>query len=85
MKKKNEMDFSPILHEQIHEIVERRIKENNSNETRKTLDRLMKSGYGRHDSIHMIGVVVIEEISRTMKLNEKFDEDRFIKNLRKLK
>ena len=85
MKKKNDMDFSPILHDQIHDIVEKQIKENNPKETSKTLDRLIKSGCDRHDTIHMIGTVVIEEIFRIMKFNEEFNEDRFVKNLHKLK
>jgi hypothetical protein len=85
MKKKNDLDFSPVLHEQIHDIVEKQIEENNPKETRKTLDRLINSGYDRHDAIHMIGTVVVEEIYQTMKFNETFNGDRFVKNLQKLK
>ncbi len=85
MKKKNDTDFNPVLHEQIHDIVENQIKDNDSKETRKTMDRLIKSGYDRHDAIHMIGGAVVNEIYKIMKFKEKFNEERFVKNLRKVK
>ena len=78
-------EFSPVLHEQIHQVVEQQIKENNPKETKETLERLMRSGYNRNEAIHKIGTVVVEELFDTLKSKEKFDRKRFVDRLHRLK
>ncbi len=80
-----EMDSNPVLHEQIHKVVEDQIKMNNPKETRETLDRLMSLGHKRHDAIHKIGTVVVKEIFDVEKNNEPFNEARYAKGLSELK
>ncbi len=77
--------FSPVLHEQIHQVVEQQIKENNPKETKETLERLMRLGYDRHEAIHKIGTVVVEELFDTLKSKERFDRKRFVDRLHGLK
>lgn len=78
-------EFNSILHEQIHEVVERQIRENEPKETKETLDKLMILGYSRHEAIHKIGAVVVEEIFDVLSSKEKFDKKRFINKLQRLK
>lgn len=78
-------EFNPILHEQIHEIVERQIRENEPKETKETLDRLMRLGYSRHEAVHKIGAVVVEDIFDVLSSKEKFNKKRFINKLQRLK
>jgi hypothetical protein len=76
---------NPVLHEQFHQIVEQQIRENNPRETKETLDRLIILGYSRHEAIHKIGAVVVEELFDVLKSREKFDRERFIDRLSRLK
>jgi methanogenic corrinoid protein MtbC1 len=76
-----EEDSSPILHEVIHEVVENQIRDGDPKETKETLERLMDQGYSRHEAIHKIGTVVVEEIYTVLKRKEKFNEERYVKKL----
>ena len=82
MKKKR---FNPVLHKLFHQIVEQQLKENDPKETKETLDRLIILGYNRHEAIHKIGAVVVEELFDVLKSKEKFDRERFIDRLNRLK
>jgi len=64
---------NPVLHEQFHQIVEQQIRENYPRETKETLDRLIRLGHSRHEAIHKIGAVVVEELFGVLKSKEKFD------------
>ncbi len=44
MKEKIDGEWSPVLHDEIIGIVERQISENNPEETKETLERLIKLG-----------------------------------------
>jgi len=67
MKKKKDLGYNPQLHKMIHEVVENQIREGNPKETKETLDRLMNLGYSRHDAIHKIGAIVIDDIHNVLK------------------
>lgn len=83
--KRNQSEVNPFIHQVIHEIVENQIKENNPPETRITFERLMNSGYDRHDVIHKIGTVVMEEVYEVMKQKKPYNEKRFVARLKQLK
>ncbi|MCJ7572492.1 MAG: hypothetical protein MUO82_11580 [Candidatus Thermoplasmatota archaeon] len=85
MKKDKEFSYNPYLHDAIYEIVENQIREGKPKETKETLDRLMNLGYTRHDAIHKIGVVVVDNICNVLKKKQGFNEKGFAKKLQALK
>ena len=85
MSKDEDIGYSPQLHEAVHEIVENQIRNGNPKETKATLNRLMNLGYDRHEAIHKIGAIVLEEIFNIMKNQKKFDEKKYVNKLKKLK
>jgi len=85
MNENEEIGYNPILHEQIHNVVENQIKMNKPKETKQTLERLMNIGYSRHEAIHKIGTVVVKEIFDVEKNKEPYNEMRYVKRLSELK
>ncbi|MEA2054075.1 MAG: DUF1841 family protein [Candidatus Thermoplasmatota archaeon] len=85
MKEDKNVGYSPHLHEAIHEVVEKQIRDSNPEETKETLNRLMDLGYSRHEAIHKIAGVVVEEIYHVLRNKEEFNEKRFVKKLLALK
>jgi uncharacterized protein with ATP-grasp and redox domains len=85
MNDNEEIGYNPILHEQIHNVVENQIRMNNPKETTETLERLMNLGYSRHEAIHKIGTVVVKEIFDVEKNKEPYNEKRYVKRLLELK
>lgn len=85
MEEDNDIETNPILHQAIHSVVEYQIERNEPEETKDTLNRLVKSGYSKHEAIHKIGTVVIEEIFEVMKHKRDFKEERYVQRLRELR
>jgi len=85
MKKEKDPRYNPYLHDAIHEIVENQIREGKPKETKETLDRLMNLGYTRHEAIHKIGAVVVDNIYNVLKKKQEFNEKGFAKKLHALK
>jgi len=85
MKKEEVLEYNQNLHKIIHEVVENQIKEGKPKETRKTLNRLMNLGYSRHEAIHKIGTIVIDDIYNMLKNEQEFNEEQFTKKLLALK
>jgi hypothetical protein len=75
---------NPILHIIIHQTVENQIAANEPPETAKTLERLLSQGKTRHEAVHEIGIVLAEEMFGIMKFNRSFDEQRYVRKLRRL-
>ncbi len=78
------MKTNPYLHDAIMSIVENQLSENNPVETRETLDRLMLEGWSEENSLKLIGQCVVVELFGVMKYKAKFNEKRFIRNLKNL-
>lgn len=72
------------LKKAILEVVENQIRENNPQETKKTLDRLLKAGYSKDDAMKLIGRAVAVEIYKVLKNKEPFNEEKYVKALREL-
>ncbi|MHA1168576.1 MAG: hypothetical protein ACTSRU_12185 [Candidatus Hodarchaeales archaeon] len=77
-------DHDHLLKRAILEVVENQISGNDPPETRKTLSRLMKSGYSRKKAVEMLGSVVAVEIFEVLKANQPFDRKRLISALNEL-
>ena len=77
-------EFNPILHEQIHVIIENQIRQNNPKETKITLNRLVKNGYTHNEAIHLIGTVLTEEMHDVLTNLKPFNLHRYIQKLENL-
>lgn len=75
---------NPVLHITIHQTIENQIAANDPPETARTLARLMKQNQTRHEAVHEIGTVMAEEIYEMMKFKRTFDQQRYVKKLRRL-
>ncbi|MFQ6129654.1 MAG: hypothetical protein ACE5OT_02455 [Candidatus Hadarchaeaceae archaeon] len=72
------------LQRAILEVVENQLRDNKPPETKKTFERLLKEGYSEEDAKKLIGTVVVSEIFNVLKRGEAYDEERYIKALKKL-
>ena len=75
---------NPILHIIIHQTVENQIAANEPPETAKTLERLLSQGKTRHEAVHEIGIVLAEEMFGIMTTKQPYNEQRYIRKLRRL-
>ena len=76
------MKGNEILGDQILEIVENQLKANDPPETRLIFDRLKEAGYNEVQIKQLIGSMM--EIIDVMKSGKKFNEERFVRNLKEL-
>ncbi|HEX6305981.1 MAG TPA: DUF1841 family protein [Anaerolineales bacterium] len=75
---------NPIAHIIAHTTVENQIAENEPKEVRQTIKKLMRQGYTRHDAIHAVGGVLMDEIWYILKENRPFDEAKYLRDLKAL-
>ena len=78
------MEENEILREQIFEIVSNQIKNNDPPETKLTYDRLIEDGFDDFEVKQMIGSCVAIEIFNVIKSGKPYDDERYIRNLKKL-
>jgi hypothetical protein len=71
-------------HCSFHTIVENQLAMDSPPLVRKTLERLLAAGTGRHDAIHAIANAMAQELFHMGKNNEMFNEARYCKSLKKL-
>ncbi|MEA3559675.1 MAG: DUF1841 family protein [Candidatus Thermoplasmatota archaeon] len=83
--KEEEIEYNPILHDAIHTGIEEQIENNEPEEVKETLNRLMELGYDRHETIHKIGRILIEEIYKARNNEKNFNTKHYITRLEKLK
>jgi hypothetical protein len=75
---------NPIIHITAHQTVENQLAKNDPKEVRQTIEELMRQGYTRHEAIHAVGSVVMDEIWYILKEKRPFDEARYLRGLREL-
>ena len=75
---------NPILHITAHQTVENQLAQDDPKEVRRTIEKLTRQGYTRHEAIHAIGSVVMDEIWNILKEKRPFDEARYSRSLRAL-
>jgi len=78
------METNEELRKQIFEIVEKQIKNNDPPETNIAFNRLVKMGYSDFETKQLLGQCVAVEIFNIMKHGIKFDDKRYINNLKQL-
>lgn len=72
------------LHAAVHVIVENQIAMGDELSVRRTLDRLMAEGLGRHDAVHAIGSVVSAHMFNMLKAEKTFDDESYHADLERL-
>jgi len=75
------MKTNKVLQQQIFEIIDNQIKSGKPPETKRTFDRLVKSGYSTTDAKKYIGQCVAVELFNIMNQQQPFDEKRYVQNL----
>ncbi len=78
------METNEELRKQIFEIVEKQIKNNDPPETNIAFNRLAKMGYSDFETKQLLGQCVAVEIFNILKHGIKFDDKRYINNLKQL-
>jgi DNA-binding GntR family transcriptional regulator len=68
--------MNPRLHIAIHEIVANQLWSDNPPEMWQTAERLIASGYGRHEVLHMLGSVVSGEVRDILAAGAHHDIER---------
>ena len=66
------------------EVIEKQIADNDPPETRHTLERLLKLGYTREGCLKFIASALIGELFGALKGQAKYDEKRYVANLKAL-
>ena len=64
--------------------IETQIRTKDPPETKQTLDRLMKDGFSREESMKFIACALIGELFGILKNESKYDHARYVANLKRL-
>ena len=75
---------SKRLNKAILEVVDNQIRDGNPPATKETFDRLVSEGTAKDEARRLIGCVVATEIFGILKHLQPYNEDRYVKALRKL-
>lgn len=78
------MNSREVLNKAILEVVENQLRDLNPPATKETFDRLLAEGLAQDEARRLIGCVVASEIFDILKREQPYDEDRYVKALRKL-
>jgi hypothetical protein len=73
-----------VLNKAILEVVDNQVRDGNPPAAKETFDRLVGEGIARDEARRLIGCVVASEIFDILKHLKPYDEDRYVKALRKL-
>ena len=75
---------SRLLNKAILEVVDNQIRDGNPPATKETFDRLVSEGIAKDEARRLIGSVVASEIFDVLKHEQPYDEERYVKALKKL-
>ncbi len=68
----------------ILQVVENQLRDDRPADARRTLERLMETGFSEEDSKHLIGSAIVAEMRNVLKTSKPFDAERYRKLLDKL-
>jgi hypothetical protein len=75
---------NPYLHITVHAIVEGQLEADDPPEVTRALQRLRRSGFNRHDAVHLIGAAWIRGIHPVLTEGKAFELETYRKRLRRL-
>jgi len=78
-------DVNPFLHITIHTAVENQLAAKDPIEVFQFYNAMRKKKCSHHDTIHLIGAILVPLMFDTMKHQKPFDNDRYVSMLKKYK
>ena len=78
-------DVNPFLHINIHVVIENQLAAKDPIEVFQFYNAMRKKKCSHHDSIHLIGAILVPLMFDTMKNKAPFDNDRYVSMLKKYK
>ena len=78
-------DVNPFLHITIHSIVENQLAARDPIEAFQFYNAMRKKKCSHHDTIHLIGAILVPLMFDTMKNRVPFDDDRYVSMLKNYK
>jgi hypothetical protein len=75
---------NPILHVNMHAVIENQLEQNTPPEVRKALDGLLKRGDSRHEAIHAIAYEFNMELFPVLKHSRPFNNSAYKRRLEKI-
>jgi hypothetical protein len=79
-----ESEVNPYLHVVVHTIIENQLEQNYPEEVGRVFKLLETEGIDRHEIIHQIGTALLEEIIKIIHLNQPFDSNNYVEQLKGL-
>ena len=76
--------MDPVLHIMLHQVVENQIAQHDPAEVVETVKRLMRKNYTRHQAIHAVAGVLIEEMYDMLREGRPFNEEEYVRELKEL-
>ena len=80
-----EKGVNPFLHITFHILVENQLKSREPVEVYQFYNSMRKKKVGHHDSIHLVGCILIPLLFQALKQNIPFDNDFYMHQLKKFK
>lgn len=77
-------DDEAFAHDQLVEAIENQLADNDPPAAQATLNKLTLVGYEREESLHLMALVLADEIKQMMNEDRGFDVVRYEQNLRNL-
>jgi len=78
-------DVNPFLHITIHAVIENQLAAKDPIEVFQFYNSMRNKKCSHHDTIHLIGAILVPLIFDTMKNQAPFDNDRYVSMLKKYK
>jgi hypothetical protein len=66
------------------EVIENQVRSNDPPETKQTLDRLLRDGFSREESLKYIACALVGELFGVLKQESSYDHTRYLANLKAL-
>lgn len=80
----SDTDDEAFAHEQLLAAIENQLEENDPPAAQATLNKLTLVGYERDESLHLMALVLADEIQHMLADDRPFDRSRYEANLRLL-
>lgn len=80
----NQGGVNLVLHLVFHTVIENQLAEDNPPAVRQVMQALIQKGLKEHDAAHALASVIAWEIYQMMRDNRPYDEQRYVRELRKL-
>jgi len=75
---------SELARAAIFEAIDTQLADGEPPETAETMKRLMDDGYSQDEAYRLIGCVLADEMFEVMKYEREYDNERYVRLLRKL-